>query len=320
MKQNPLHLDFIINTNNFENIQDSISAATDMAMLTVDFRGIPVTKHCRCSELCKKIRSHPEFSSVCQKCDSRGGLEAARLGQPYIYLCHMGIVDFAVPIIVNGQYLGAVMAGQVLLDTDNDKDLLEQIVGEKSAVIASFNKTQLQGLYNKLPVMKLDKIKAIAGMIYNLSNYIVEEAILKINLNEKQEIVLQNEYIRNNSFTLESNGGSKDNILLRPALEYIENNYSRQITLDGMAAICNISSSYFSKLFKRDIGENFANYINKIRIRKAKELLETSNDSITNISMDLGFEECGYFIKVFKRLEGVTPAVYRNDFNKYRKF
>ena len=320
MKQNPLHLDFIINTNNFENIQDSISAATDMAMLTVDFRGIPVTKHCRCSELCKKIRSHPEFSSVCQKCDSRGGLEAARLGQPYIYLCHMGIVDFAVPIIVNGQYLGAVMAGQVLLDTDNDKDLLEQIVGEKSAVIASFNKTQLQGLYNKLPVMKLDKIKAIAGMIYNLSNYIVEEAILKINLNEKQEIVLQNEYIRNNSFTLESNGGSKDNILLRPALEYIENNYSRQITLDGMAAICNISSSYFSKLFKRDIGENFANYINKIRIRKAKELLETSNDSITNISMDLGFEECGYFIKVFKRLEGVSPAVYRNDFNKYRKF
>ncbi len=320
MKQNPLHLDFIINTNNFENIQDSISAATDMALLTVDFRGIPVTKHCRCSELCKKIRSHPEFSSVCQKCDSRGGLEAARLGQPYIYLCHMGIVDFAVPIIVNGQYLGAVMAGQVLLDTDNDKDLLEQIVGEKSAVIASFNKTQLQGLYNKLPVMKLDKIKAIAGMIYNLSNYIVEEAILKINLNEKQEIVLQNEYIRNNSFTLESNGGSKDNILLRPALEYIENNYSRQITLDGMAAICNISSSYFSKLFKRDIGENFANYINKIRIRKAKELLETSNDSITNISMDLGFEECGYFIKVFKRLEGVTPAVYRNDFNKYRKF
>ncbi|MDC7249424.1 MAG: helix-turn-helix transcriptional regulator, partial [Sphaerochaetaceae bacterium] len=82
------------------------------------------------------------------------------------------------------------------------------------------------------------------------------------------------------------------------------------------AALCNISSSYFSKLFKKVTGDNFANYINKIRVKKAQELLVNTDNPITVIAMDLGFGDNSYFNKVFKKIEGVAPSLYRNKYIK----
>lgn len=341
MKKNMLDLDYIINANNYRNIQDSIADATDMAIITVDYKGKPITHHSKCTELCRVVRAHPKYSQICEKCDSRGGLEATRLNQPYIYLCHMGIVDFAIPITVDGQYLGAVMGGQVLVENNLEKEALEKITSTNTDVSDIINQCELDALYSKLHVMKLQKIKSVATMIYNICNYIVEEAILKINLsdanistdfnNDSIETDTQWQNYNNNSLQetiiaktdsydelLDLGNSSKtknlinrDNIILRPALEYIERNYSRNISLDSMASLCNISSSYFSKLFKRVIEDNFANYINKIRVKTAKEILITTDIPITNIALDLGFEDSGYFIKVFKKQEGVTPSVYR---------
>lgn len=323
MENNFLHLDYIINVNNFQKIQDSIAEATEMAMLTVDYKGTPVTKHSRCSEFCKVVRSHPHYGQLCQKCDSRGGLEATRLQEPYIYICHMGVLDLAIPIIVDDQYIGAVMAGQVLLKDEIEKESLEKIVNSKYSDVDYGSKEELEELFKRLPVMTLDRVKAVSKMMFHMSNYIVEEALLKINLNDKAELLnhdtnLELSDVRIISQNKENKILYKNNIILRPALEYMQNNYSKTITLDEMASLCNISTSYFSKLFKKDIGDKFANYINKVRVKTAKELLETTDMSILNISLDLGFEDCGYFIKVFKKLEGATPAVYRNEYNLRR--
>lgn len=342
-----LQLDYIINVNNFQRIQDSIAEATEMAVLTVDYKGNPVTKHSRCSDFCKKARAHADYGQLCKKCDSRGGLEAARLQKPYIYICHMGLLDFAIPIIVNEQYIGAVMAGQILVE-DTEKEYLEQIVSGRSCKIDLLESDNYRELYKKIPLVSLDRVKAVADMMYHISNYIVEEALLKINLIEQNNSIFSlcalkytNEEYRksfgeskeqlkydNNDNVLKAKGDEiievnqravnrvlgKSNIILKPALEYIQHNYNKTISLDEVAAICNISTSYFSKLFKKIVGENFSNYVNKIRINEAKLLLETTDTPITNISLDLGFDDCGYFIKVFKKQEGVTPSVYRSQY------
>lgn len=342
MKRNMLDLDYIINADNYRNIQDSIAEATDMAIITVDYKGKPITHHSKCTELCRLIRLNPKYSQICEKCDSRGGLEAARLNQPYIYLCHMGLVDFAIPIAVDGQYLGAVMGGQVLVENDFEKDSLEKITSTHTNVSDIINKSDLDNLYGKLYVMSLQKIKAIAAMVYNICNYIVEEALLKINLSDENilsdekldsdenDTTAKNSNLMQYTDTIQNRDDAicvlqkenqtkikklinRDNIILRPALEYIEKNYARNITLDSMASRCNISSSYFSKLFNRVVEDNFANYINKIRINKAKEYLGKTDIPITNIALDNGFEDSGYFIKVFKKMEGVTPSVYRSN-------
>lgn len=78
-----------------------------------------------------------------------------------------------------------------------------------------------------------------------------------------------------------------------------------------MAKVCHISQSYFSRLFSKEMGQSFSNYISKLKIKWAKDILEESDMSISQISDELGFNEPGYFIKIFKKYERVTPSLYR---------
>lgn len=325
-----MDLDYIINADAFQVIQDDIANATEIAIITVDYRGIPVTKHSRCSRFCESMRENPKYSNLCEKCDSRGGLEAARLQGPYIYKCHAGLVDFAAPIIIKGQYLGAVMAGQVLLPKDEEEEL-EPIVNEKISTLDLSKEEELNYLFNGLTTMTLDKVKAISKLMFHLSNYIVEEALLKISLNELNELKahgsrdhqdsnLKNkneEHLKKKEIHKSGEEKYEGNVLLKPAIDYIQTNYNETITMEQMASLCNVSSSYFSKLFKREINDSFPNYVNEIKVEKAKQILLESDTPIITMALDLGFSDSGYFIRVFKNLEGVTPAVYRK--NHHRK-
>lgn len=102
------------------------------------------------------------------------------------------------------------------------------------------------------------------------------------------------------------------NKILEPALKYIEENYGEQILLEDVASISNLSLYYFSKLFKKEMGMNFTAYVTKYKIEKAKSMLKNTDIPIVNIASDLGYYECGYFTKVFKKLEGITPTEYRS--------
>lgn len=183
-----MNLNDILDIEVFQKIQDDIAEATEMSIITVDYKGKPATKHSKCSEFCKFMRSSKFYFELCERCDSRGGLEALRIEKPYIYKCHKGLVDFATPIIINGQHLGSVMAGQVLID-DEDIDL-EEIVAIKNDFndLSKTDREKVLNLYKELPRVSFNKIQSVAQMMFHISNYIVEEAVLKMaqkELNEK---------------------------------------------------------------------------------------------------------------------------------------
>ncbi|MNE45002.1 HTH-type transcriptional regulator YesS [compost metagenome] len=79
-----------------------------------------------------------------------------------------------------------------------------------------------------------------------------------------------------------------------------------------MAKLCHISTSYFSRIFIKETGENFSVFTPRLKIEWAKQLLETTDEPINQISDQLGFCDAGYFIKTFKKFENLTPAVYRS--------
>ena len=93
----------ILDIDELQAIQDTIAKATGLAIITVDYSGRPLTKHSCVSAFCDKVR-HSKYGGYCQKCDSHGGIEAARLRAPYIYFCHAGLVDFAIPFWLDGQF------------------------------------------------------------------------------------------------------------------------------------------------------------------------------------------------------------------------
>lgn len=190
--KNILHLEDIIDIKKFQKIQDDIAAATGIAIIAVDYIGKALTNHSGCSEFCKLIRANDLYSHLCERCDSRGGVEAARLKKTYIYVCHKGLIDFATPIIVNGQYLGALMAGQVLIEETKELDL-ENIVSVETNFDTSLEKEKLEKAYSKLPVVSFKKVESLAEMMSHISNYIVEECLSKMLQKELDEKKLKSE-------------------------------------------------------------------------------------------------------------------------------
>lgn len=99
--------------------------------------------------------------------------------------------------------------------------------------------------------------------------------------------------------------------ILHRSLDYIAKNYHNRISLDDVSAYVGYSPKYFSRYFKDQAGITFVNYLNRLRIQAAKELLRDENISIKEIAVQVGFENTNTFFRVFKQFEGVTPGQYR---------
>lgn len=97
------------------------------------------------------------------------------------------------------------------------------------------------------------------------------------------------------------------------AREYIDQNYKRDLTLGEMAEYAGLSQSYFSTLFKKELGKNFAEYLYELRIERAKELLLHSDDAVYEISEAAGFKDHAYFSRLFKSKTGESPGEYRKN-------
>lgn len=102
------------------------------------------------------------------------------------------------------------------------------------------------------------------------------------------------------------------NVEIENACKYILDNLHRKITLDEVANYLHLNSSYFSRLFKKEIGENFVKYVVRLKMNRAKDLLDQTNYTILEISDMLGYENQSYFNKTFKSFEGLAPIEYRN--------
>jgi len=106
-------------------------------------------------------------------------------------------------------------------------------------------------------------------------------------------------------------GSYSINEKLKVIREYIADHCDEKLTLDMLSEHFFISKFYLVREYKRKYGVTIAGDINAFRISKSKSMLRFSSDSIENISLACGFKECGYFIKVFKMSEGMTPLAYR---------
>ena len=94
-------------------------------------------------------------------------------------------------------------------------------------------------------------------------------------------------------------------------LDYVQKNYRRDLSLEEVAEYVNLSSGYLSNYFKEKVGMNFVDYLTKLRIEKAKELLMHTNEKIYKIAEDVGYQNSQYFVTIFRKKTGVTPAEYR---------
>lgn len=99
------------------------------------------------------------------------------------------------------------------------------------------------------------------------------------------------------------------------AKSFIANNIASPITVKEVADHVNLSAEYFTKLFKRETGQNIKEYIALSKVSAAKEMLEHSNISVGMIALELGYSYFSHFTQVFKKYENMTPSEYRSRFS-----
>jgi len=317
----------------WEKLQDQLAKATGTAIICIDYKGNPVSKHSGRTDFCSVIRENSVSRKRCFRCDALAGLEAVRLERPYIYLCHCGIVDVAVPVMVGDRYLGAVMFGQVRIPNDDTDAKVERLVNEISSFQAESESARkdLLEMYERLPEMEYKRIVEIANLINAIVEYTVDRAVKSRNQAETYQWLLSMnaELVGGDAEIQElrapitplmeqspETGPVKKNSVIYPAVAYINEHPREAVSMKNMAKLCHLSPSYFSRVFNRETGDTFTNYVNRLKIELAKEQLRGTNKSVSQIAGEVGYLNVSNFIDVFKRLEGITPSVYRQHMFK----
>ena len=98
---------------------------------------------------------------------------------------------------------------------------------------------------------------------------------------------------------------------LHLCMQYIEVHYYEKVTLNQLAEMVYLSPSYLSRIFTKETGNSFNDYLNAVRINKAKSLLKYNDLRVADVANAVGFDDQSYFTKVFRRITGVTPVKYR---------
>lgn len=112
-----LEIEDIVDVSLLQKFQDNFAVGMNCASVTVNRNGQPITRPSSYTRFCTDFIHHSAIGDRrCAESHNRMGQEAARTGRPYVGACHAGLIDFAAPIIVNGELLGTVLGGQILLE------------------------------------------------------------------------------------------------------------------------------------------------------------------------------------------------------------
>lgn len=112
------------------------------------------------------------------------------------------------------------------------------------------------------------------------------------------------------------NDGSVDSGNINKALKYIKENYNKDITMATVSNEVSLNYSYFSHIFKEHTGDTFLNYLRKIRLEKAQELLKTCDLKVYEVAREVGYEDAKQFAKVFRKYVGISPIEYKEKHSK----
>lgn len=168
--------------------------------------------------------------------------------------------------------------------------------------------------HNKIEIIAIGKKTEISfeEILYDFQEQIQNEIleILKLDL----KISITQRFNSMMSIISESQSVEIDDNLAKKFYEYIEQNYRTQITLEDIANHFNFSRVYFSAYYKKCIGENFTTTLKKIRINKAKELLQNPTAKVANVMHEVGYNHSSHFHSAFKNIVGCSPSEYQQRF------
>jgi len=213
-------------------------------------------------------------------------------GETKTVTCFAGLCDTAVPVTLGSKIIGYLQTGQVAL-TPPSKPQFQRITRQLIEWGSKVNLNQLEEAYYQSRVLDRKQYEAMIRLL----------EIFAMHLSTVSNQIATQEQL-------------SEPPIIRKAKDYIEQHKSDDITLTQVAEALNVSTFYFCKLFKKATGLTFSEYLARVRVEKAKNLLLNPNLRISEIAYEVGFQSLTHFNRVFRRLAGRSPTEYRKSLPK----
>ena len=229
-------------------------------------------------EFCRTVRACPKLLEKCLQCDQSGFDVCDQTRKPYIYECHMSVIEAIAPIYSGEMNMGYLMFGQI---ATYDKEKI-RACAEKVSQLYGINLSD--DMISKITVSDEKYIASAVNMMTMCANYLYTNQIIKNN----------------------------PDILVYQLKEYIAENIGGDLSCENICQQFFISPSKLYKISKKNFGTGISDYVRSERIKKAKKLLDDTEYPVAQIADSVGIPDNNYFIRFFKRVTGMTPLRYRN--------
>ena len=227
-------------------------------------------------------------SHSCAECLRVQDLIARQSGnRPVTVSCFAGLCDTAVPIQVGDSKIGLLQTGQIFLRTPTQRKFQKtarRLIEWGSRV----NLQELEDAYFHSRVLSPKQYRAVIRLLEIFAKHLTMAA---------------------NDLVLKEQAGEPRAI--NSARRYIEEHQGEKMSLGQVARAVNTSSYHFCRRFKKVTGLNFTEYLSRVRIGKAKNLLLNPNLRVTEVAYGVGFQSLPHFNKVFKKVTGMSPTSFR---------
>lgn len=207
--------------------------------------------------------------------------------RPVTVACFAGLCDTAVPIQVGDSKIGLLQTGQVFLKAPTRRKF-QRAARTLIEWGSHIDLKDLEDAYFHGRVLSAKQYKAVIRLL---------------------EIFAKHLTVAANELVLKEQAGEPHAI--SSARRYIEEHQGEKMSLGQVAQAVNTSSYHFCRTFKRVTGLNFTEYLSRVRIGKAQNLLQNPNLRVTEVAYGVGFQSLPHFNRVFKKITGMSPTSFR---------
>ena len=203
--------------------------------------------------------------------------------------CEFGLSDTAVPVRLGDKLIGFLQTGQVFRKkpTNTQFERTAKLIAEWGIEV---EKDRLRHAYFETKVVSPKQHEALVNLLTIFAQHI--------------------SMVSNQVLVQERNAESP---LITRAKRYIEEKQGEDLSLGEVAKAVNTSTFYFCKMFKKATGLHFTEYVSRVRIEKAKNLLLNPNLRVSEVAFEIGFQSLTHFNRVFKKIVGQSPTEYREQ-------
>ena len=282
-------LEALVNSRIYHDYERAFSEATGLpvALRPVETWQLPLHGKRNENPFCRILAQKSRSCAMCLQMlelQSQSAMHEAKS-----VTCPAGLCDTAVPVRLGDRLIGFLQTGQVFRKkpTPAQFERVARLAAEWGLAV---DREELRKAYFSSRIVSHRQHESITKLLAIFAQHL---SLLS------NQLVVQQEHT--------------EPPVISKAKEYIQEHQGEKLSLGQVARAVNTSSYYFCKLFKKITGVNFTDYVSRVRLEKAKNLLLNPNLRVSEIAYEVGFQSLTHFNRVFRKILGQSPTEYREQ-------